>query len=50
MRGIVLDQGEEYYTNLRKIFKSINNIHKEYNWLVTDWCAYTENESINSLL
>lgn len=50
MRGIVLDQGEEYYTNLRRVFKAINNIHKEYNWLVTDWCAYTENENINNLM
>ena len=50
MRGIVLEKGQEYYTNLRKVFKAFNNIHLEYNWLITDCCAYPENEDIEELL
>lgn len=50
MRGIVLDKGQEYYTNLRKVFKAFNNIHLEYNWLITECCAYPENEDIEELL
>ena len=50
MRGIVLDKGQEYYTNLRTVFKAFNDIHLEYNWLITDCCAYPENEDIEELL
>ena len=50
MRGIVLYKGQEYYTNLRTVFKAFNNIHLEYNWLITDCCAYPEDEDIGELL
>lgn len=50
MRGIVLDKGQEYYTNLRMVFKAVNDIHLEYNWLITDCCAYPEDKDIEELL
>lgn len=50
MKGAVLERGEEYYTDLAKVFKAINNIHTEFNWLITDTCAYPVDERINDLL
>lgn len=50
LKGLVLERGEEYYTDLEKVFRAINNIHTEFNWLITDCCAYPEDERINELL
>ena len=36
MKGAILDKGEEYYTNMSRVFHVIRNAQKEYNWLITD--------------
>jgi len=44
MKGMILDKGQEYFTNFQIIFKNLNGFHKQFNWLVTDsfTCALKE--------
>lgn len=42
MKGIVIDEGEEYFTFLGKLFKALDNIQKDYNWLISDHVCYPE--------
>lgn len=50
MKGIVLDKGEQYFTYLKKIFSSINNIQDNYNWLITGYECYPQNEKYREML
>lgn len=43
MKGIVIDKGGKYFTYLRSIFDSIDNIQKDYNWLITGHECYPQN-------
>ncbi len=43
MKGVVIEKGEKYFTFLRKIFSEINNIQKDYNWLITGHECYPQN-------
>ena len=43
MKGIIIDEGEKYFTFLKKIFKSINDVQKKYNWLITSYECYPQN-------
>ena len=36
----MLENGEQYYTYLRKIFVGMDNFQKEYNWLISNCEAY----------
>lgn len=41
--GAILDKGEDYYTDLNKLFNSIRNIQNDFNWLVTNFeCAHID--------
>lgn len=50
MKGIIIEKGEEYFTLLRKIFLSMNNIQKEYNWLITGHECYPQNAEYAKML
>ena len=50
VHGAIIEQGEEYYTYLRKIFNAINNEQMNYNWLITDYECYPKSTEIRSLL
>ncbi len=39
MKGAILERGEKYYTYMGKIFDTIKDVQKQYNWLITD-CEY----------
>ena len=43
MKGVVIDKGEKYFTFLGSIFGSIENIQKDYNWLITGHECYPQN-------
>lgn len=43
MKGAILDKGQEYYTYMKKIFESIGNVQKNYNWLITRCECYPQN-------
>lgn len=49
MKGIII-QGEKYYTYLKKIFVSINNIQRDYNWLITNHECYPQNKKYEERL
>lgn len=38
--GAILEQGEEYYTDLRKVLQSIEIRFADFNWLITDFDYY----------
>ena len=44
LKGLVIDKGEEYFTYLKKIFDSIEDAQKNYNWLITGYECYPQNE------
>jgi len=50
MKGIVIEKGEKYYTYLKKIFLSINNLQRNYNWLITAHECYPQNEKYAEIL
>ena len=50
MDGVILNKGERYYTDLSKVFAAINNVQKEYNWLVTDCVCYPQTKQFDELL
>ncbi len=50
MKGIVIEKGEKYFTYLRKIFLSINNLQRNYNWLITSHECYPQNEKYAEIL
>jgi hypothetical protein len=43
IKGAILNAGEEFYSNLKKVFKAINNKQSCYNWLITDCECYPQN-------
>ena len=42
MKGIVIDEGEKYFTYLKSIFGAIDNIQKDYNWLISGHECYPQ--------
>ena len=43
MKGAVIYRGEKYFKFLKKIFDSIENVQKNYNWLITGYECYPQN-------
>ena len=50
MKGIVIEKGEKYFTHLKKIFLSIINLQRYYNWLITAHECYPQNEKYVEIL
>lgn len=48
--GAINENGEPYYTDLKKVFDSIGNIQKQYNWLITDCVCYPLNPLTDVML
>lgn len=46
MRSAILDKGEQYYTHLRNIFQSIEDEQVKYNWLITGYECYPQDEEV----
>ena len=40
--GAILEKGEEWYTELGRVFDAIHDRQKEYNWLITDVEYYSD--------
>lgn len=40
MKGIVISESENGFTFLSDIFKSIGNVQRDYNWLISDFECY----------
>lgn len=50
MKGAILEKGEPYYTDLSKVFSTINQAQKKYNWLITDCVCYPRSSEFSELL
>lgn len=50
MYGAIIDKGEQYYTDLYKVFNAINNVQKNYNWLITDCVCYPSTKEFAEIL
>lgn len=50
MKGLVIKNGEKYYTFLKKLFISINDIQTNYNWLITGHECYPQNDKYTKML
>jgi len=50
MKGSIINQGEDYYTNLSKVFIALGNIQGNYNWLITDCECYPKDMEVKKLL
>ncbi len=48
--GTHTDKSVKYHTFLQKIFDSINNRQKEYNWLITDFICYPQSSEASNAL
>ncbi|WP_243118591.1 hypothetical protein QTL86_06600 [Cellulosilyticum sp. ST5] len=40
IKGAILEKGEVAYTYLKKIFKSLDNFQRSYNWLITGYESF----------
>lgn len=50
MKGVVIKKGVEYFTFLKRIFVSINDIQRNYNWLITGHECYPQNKKYIEIL
>lgn len=50
MYGAIINKGEQYYTDLYKVFNAINNVQKNYNWLITDCVCYPSTKQFAEIL
>lgn len=46
MKAIIIDQGEKYYTHLKKYFEEIDGFQRNYNWLITSYECHPQDEEI----
>lgn len=44
MKGLIIEKGEKYYTYLKKYFLQLNDMQRNYNWLITAHECYPQNE------
>lgn len=50
VRGAILNKGEFGYTLMRRIFNAINQVQRNYNWLITDVNAYPNDPIFEKLV
>ena len=48
--GAILRKGEKHYTHLQSIFENLDNMQKEYNWLITDGVCYPKDKEMHDKL
>ncbi len=48
--GIVDRMNHKFYTHMSKVFHAIDNVQKQYNWLITDCTCYPKDAQIEKLL
>lgn len=50
MKGLIIEKGEKYYTHLKKYFSQLNDIQRNYNWLITAHECYPRDEKYAGIL
>jgi len=46
LKGVIVDTGEKFYTDMQKVLNSINNHQLDYNWLITDYWFISSEDSL----
>ena len=46
MLGIVINKGENYYTDIKDILNTIGDLYKQYNWLISGYECYPQDEKL----
>jgi len=49
VKSAILEKGEEFYTNMNKVFNAIGNEQLKYNWLITNCECYPKAEKLDKL-
>lgn len=49
MTGLVIDKGENYYTDIKDILDNIGDLYKQYNWLISGYECYPLDEKLAKL-
>ena len=49
MKSAILEKGEKWYTDLFKIFQTMDDEQLKYNWLITDCICYPKNQKYEEL-
>lgn len=49
MKSIIIEQGRRYYTFLKEYFNLMDNVQKEYNWLISSYECYPRSKEIQSV-
>lgn len=49
MKSIKIEQGRQYYTFLKEYFNLMDNVQKEYNWLISSYECYPRSKEIQSV-
>ncbi len=49
VHGAILNKGEQYYTDLGRVFAGISDEQLELNWLVTDCVCYPEDKKLHDM-
>lgn len=47
--GAILENGESGYTYLKKMFRTMDDFQRDYNWLITDCEAYPKDPNIATI-
>lgn len=50
VKAVILKKGDKPFTLLKNLFLSINNIQKEFNWLITEFECYPRNQKYAEML
>ncbi len=49
IKSAILEKGEGYYTYMKKLFQAIENEQTKYNWLITNYECYPNDEKISHI-
>lgn len=50
MKGVIIERGEKYYTYLKKCFCAMNNLQRNYNWLISSYECWPNTEKYAKIL
>ena len=48
--GVIIKKGEKFYTHLEKLFRALENIQKDYKWLISNHECWPSSPTIQEIL
>ena len=49
MKGAIQETGSLYYTDMKQLFRELEEAQLQYDWLITDFVGYPQDEAISRL-